>query len=94
MYVPAAEAVMVHVAVATFADPAKVALVVVHAVTPAVPVTVKATVPLGVAPFVGPVRVAVKMTLPPSAVTPLLVTTLVGVAWVTVAVLVADVTVL
>jgi hypothetical protein len=93
MYVPAVVAVMEHVAVATFADPANVALEVVHAVTPAVPLTVKTTVPLGVAPLVGPVRVAVKTTLPPSAVTPLLVTTLVGVALTIVAVLVADVTV-
>ena len=93
MYVPAVVAVMEHVAVATFADPAKVALVVVQAVTPAVPVTVKTTVPLGVAPLVGPVTVVVKTMLPPTVAAPLSVTTLVGVAFTTVAVLVADVTV-
>ena len=70
---------MVQVAVATFADPPRIAVDVVQAVTPAEPVTVKTTVPLGVAPFVGPVTVAVKTTLPPKAVTPLLETTLVGV---------------
>ncbi len=58
----------------------------VHAVTPAEPLTVKATVPLGVAPLVGPATVAVKTMLPPNAVVPLLVTTLDGVAWTTVAV--------
>jgi hypothetical protein len=84
VYVPAAEAVMVHVAVATFAEPAKLALVDVQAEIPAVPPTVKATVPLGVAPLVGPVSVAVKTMLPPTVVTPLLVTTLVGVAAATV----------
>jgi hypothetical protein len=81
-----------HVAVATFADPANVALDVVQVVTPAVPETLKATVPLGVAPLLGPVTVAVKTMLPPTSVTPLFVTTLVGVALTTVSVLVADVT--
>jgi hypothetical protein len=83
---------MVQVAVAWFAEPANVVLDDVQVVTPAVPLTLKATTPLGVAPFVGPVTVAVKTMLPPTLVTPLLVTTLVGVAFPTVAVLVADVT--
>jgi hypothetical protein len=83
---------MVHVAVATFDDPANVALEDVQAVTPAVPITVKTTVPVGVAPPVGPVTVAVKRTLPPRAVTPLFVTTSVGVAGATVTVSVAEVT--
>jgi hypothetical protein len=85
---------MVHVAVATLVDPAKVVLEVVHAVALAVPPTVNATTPLGVAPFVGPVTVAVKTMLPPSAVMPLLVTALVGVAGETVTVLAEDVTAL
>jgi hypothetical protein len=85
---------MVQVAVATFDDPANVALDDEQAVAPAVPLTVKTTMPLGVAPFVGPVTVAVKMMLPPRAVTPLLVTTLVGVALTTVTVSVAEVTAL
>jgi hypothetical protein len=85
---------MVHVAVAAFVDPVRVALDVVHAVTPAVPLTVNATTPLGVAPLLGPVTVAVKTMLPPSAVMLLLVTALVGVAGETVSVLVAEVTVL
>src|SRR6202453_5042747 len=46
-----------------------------------VPLTVKATVPLGVAPLVGPVTVAVKTMLLPTVVTPLSVTALVGVAF-------------
>jgi hypothetical protein len=82
---------MVQVAVATFVDPANTALDDVQAVTFALPVTVKATVPLGVAPLVGPVTVAVKTMLPPRAVTLLLVTTLVGVALATVTVSVAEV---
>jgi hypothetical protein len=86
--------VIAQVAVATFADPLRSAVDVVQAVIPAEPVTVKTTVPLGVAPFVGPVTVAVKRTLPPKAVTPLLETILVGVAFTTVSVFVADVTVL
>ena len=65
---PAVVAVMVHVSVAAFADPAKVALVDVQAVIPAEPPTVKATVPLGVVPLVGPMTVAVKTMLPPNAV--------------------------
>jgi hypothetical protein len=85
---------MVHVAVATLAEPESVALDEVQTVAPAEPFTVNATTPLGVAPLVGPVTVAVKTMLPPSAVTPLLVTTLVGVAGVTVTVFVADVTAL
>jgi hypothetical protein len=90
--VPAVVAVMVQVAVATFADPANIALDEVQADTPAVPLTVKATVPLGVAPFVGPVTVAVKIMLSPTVVTPLSVITLLGVAFTMVAVLVSDVT--
>jgi hypothetical protein len=82
--------VTVQVAVATFVDPAKVALEVVQTVAPALPVTVKTTVPLGVAPLVGPLTVAVKTMLPPKAVTLLFETTLVGVALVTATVSVAD----
>jgi hypothetical protein len=81
---------MVHVAVAAFVDPVRVALDVVHAVTLAVPETLNATMPLGVAPLLGPVTVAVKTMLPPSAVTLLLVTALVGVALATVTVLADD----
>ena len=83
---------MVQVAVAaTPDDAAKVALDVVQAVTPALPVTLNTTVPVGVTPP-DPVTVAVKTMLPPTVVTPLSVTTLVGVTVGTVAVLVADVT--
>jgi hypothetical protein len=83
---------MVQVAVPTCVDPTNVALEDVQAVMPALPVTVKTTVPLGAAPLVGPLTVAVKTMLPPRAVTLLLVTTLVGVALATVTVLVAEVT--
>jgi hypothetical protein len=83
---------MVHVALATLAEPAKVALDDVHAVRPAVPETLKVTVPLGVAPLLGPVTVAVKTMLPPTVVTLLLVTTLDGVALTTASVLAEDVT--
>src|SRR6202453_4767947 len=83
---------MVHVAVATLFEPAKTGLDVVHAIAPAEPLTVKATVPLGVAPLLGPVTVAVNSTLLPSAVRVLFVTTLVGVALTTVSVLLLDVT--
>ena len=51
--------VMVHVAVATLAEPVRVALCVVQTLAPAVPLTAKTTTPLGVAPLVGPVTVAV-----------------------------------
>ena len=85
---------MVQVAVATFADPLRIGVDEVQAYTPAVPLTVKATVPLGVAPFVGPVTVAVKIMLSPTVVTPLSVITLLGVAFTMVAVLVSDVTAL
>jgi hypothetical protein len=81
---------MVHVAVATFNDPDKVVLDDVQAVAPAVPETLKATMPLGVAPLVGPVTVAVKTMLPPTWVTVLFVTTLDGVALATVTVLADD----
>jgi hypothetical protein len=83
---------MVHVAVATFAEPAKAGLAVVQAIAPAEPLTLKVTVPLGVAPLLGPVTVAVKTMLPPSAVMALLLTTLDGVAFTTESVLALDVT--
>jgi hypothetical protein len=68
---------MAHVAVATFPDPDKVALGVVHTVAPAVPETLKVTVPDGTLLPV-PVTVAVKTMLPPKEVGLLLVTALVG----------------
>ena len=68
---------MAHVAVATFPEPDKVALGVVHAVAPAVPETLKVTVPDGTLLPV-PVTVAVKTMLPPRVVMLLLVTALVG----------------
>jgi hypothetical protein len=82
---------MEHVAVATLVDPTNVALDDVQAVTPALPVTVKTTVPVGVTPP-DPVTVAVKTMPLPTVVTPLSVTTLVGVTMATVSVLVAEVT--
>ena len=81
---------MEHVAVATLVDPANVALDDVQAVTPAPPVTVKTTVPVGEMPP-DPVTVAVKMMPLPTVVTPLSVTTLVGVTLATVTVSVAEV---
>jgi hypothetical protein len=68
---------MVQVAVAVFTEPAKVGLDVVHAIAPAVPETLKVTVPVGVLPP-EPVTVAVKTMLPPNDVGLLLVTTFVG----------------
>jgi hypothetical protein len=72
---PAAGAVIVQVSVAALPDATRAGVVDVHAVTPAEPLTVKTTVPVGAAPL-GAVTVAVKTMLPPIAVTPLLVTTL------------------
>ena len=60
---PAFEAVMVQVAVATFKEPLRVVVDVVQALMPAVPETVQVTAPDGVAPPVGPVTVVVKVTL-------------------------------
>ena len=58
----------------------------VQALMPAVPPTVQVTAPDGVAPPVGPLTVAVKVTLLPSVVGDELVTMLVGVALPTVVV--------
>jgi hypothetical protein len=58
---------MVQVAVAVPPEPAKVVLEDVQAVTPAPPVTVNTTVPVGETPPV-PVTVAVKTMLPPRVV--------------------------
>jgi hypothetical protein len=59
--------VIVQIAVAVPPDPANVAVDDVQAVTPAPPVTVKTTVPVGETPPV-PVTVAVKTMLPPRAI--------------------------
>jgi hypothetical protein len=65
--VPACEAVMVQVAVATLDEPLRVVVDVVQALMSALPETVQVTAPVGVAPLGVPVTVAVKVTLPPSA---------------------------
>jgi hypothetical protein len=78
--VPAFEAVMAQVAVATLDEPLRVVVDVVQPVIPAVPETAQVTDPDGVAPLVGPVIVAVKVTLLPSVVGVELMTLLVGVA--------------
>jgi hypothetical protein len=65
-------------------EPLRVVVDVVQPVIPAVPETAQVTVPVGVAPLVGPVTVAVKVTLEPSVVVDELVTALVRVAFTTV----------
>jgi hypothetical protein len=90
--VPAFETVMVQAAVATLDEPLRVVVDVVQALMPAVPETVQVTDPDGVAPPVGPVIVAVKVTLEPSVVGVELVTMLVGVTLTTVTVSLFEVT--
>jgi hypothetical protein len=65
-------------------------VVLVHVVTG--PVSVQVRVPLGVAPPLGPVTVAVKVTLLPSVVGVELLTTLVGLALATVMLLALEIT--
>jgi hypothetical protein len=77
MYVPAAAAVIVQVAVAESALAPVIAVVDVHAVTPALPATVHVIAPVGTL-LPEPVMVAVKTMLPPRTVGELSVTTLVG----------------
>jgi hypothetical protein len=87
--VVAVDAVMVHVAVATLVEPLR-AVVEAHVVAP--PVRVQLTTPLGVAPPLGPVTVAVKTTLwPKVGEVGELVTAMVGVALATVTVSLVDV---
>ena len=71
---------IVQVAVATLDEPLRVVVDVVQALMPAPPETAQVTVPDGVAPPVGPVIVAVKVTLEPSVVGVELVTALVAAA--------------
>jgi hypothetical protein len=86
--VVAVDAVMVHVAVATLVEPLR-AVVEAHVVAP--PVRVQLTTPLGVAPPLGPVTVAVKTTLwPKVGVEGELVTRSVGVTFATVKLSVFD----
>jgi hypothetical protein len=69
---------MVQVAVAVLPEPLSVVVDDVQALAPAVPLTDQVTGPLGVGPPLGPVTVAVKVTLLPSVVGVDLLTTLVG----------------